>query len=124
MSNKAVRENHPHITEERFYILCPGCYEVYKQRYPDDSRFWINGAVHCFSTQIHQFNYDMEKPTLSPSLLFQYPFNDGSGNHVCHSYVKEGMIQFLGDCTHPLANQTLELMDVSLLDTPAPEKKP
>lgn len=28
---------------------------------------------------------------------------------VCHSFVTEGRIQFLGDCTHHLANQTVDL---------------
>jgi hypothetical protein len=28
---------------------------------------------------------------------------------VCHSFVTDGRIQFLGDCTHALANQTFDL---------------
>jgi hypothetical protein len=31
---------------------------------------------------------------------------------VCHSFVTDGRIQFLGDCTHALANQTVELPDL------------
>lgn len=30
---------------------------------------------------------------------------------VCHSFVTEGRIQFLGDCTHALAGQTVDLPD-------------
>lgn len=30
----------------------------------------------------------------------------------CHSFVREGRIQFLEDCTHVLANQTVELPDL------------
>lgn len=29
---------------------------------------------------------------------------------VCHSFVRAGHIQFLGDCTHALANQTVPLV--------------
>ena len=29
---------------------------------------------------------------------------------VCHSFVTDGKIQFLGDCTHELAGQTVELI--------------
>jgi hypothetical protein len=28
---------------------------------------------------------------------------------VCHSFVTDGRIQFLGDCTHALAGQTVDL---------------
>lgn len=64
-------------------------------------------ALHCFSEKVHQFNGDTEKPTLSPSLLVR-------GSKRCHSFVKGGMIQFLADCDHPLANQTVELMDAQM----------
>jgi len=30
---------------------------------------------------------------------------------VCHSFVTDGRIQFLGDCTHTLAGQTVDLPD-------------
>lgn len=39
---------------------------------------------------------------------------DASGNPVpytCHSFVTDGRIQFLGDCTHSLAGQTVDLPD-------------
>ena len=28
---------------------------------------------------------------------------------VCHSFVTDGRVQFLGDCTHELANQTVDI---------------
>ena len=28
---------------------------------------------------------------------------------ICHSYVKEGKIIYLGDCTHALAGQTIPM---------------
>ena len=31
---------------------------------------------------------------------------------VCHSFVNDGQVQFLDDCTHELAGQTLLLLDV------------
>ena len=30
---------------------------------------------------------------------------------VCHSFVTNGRIQYLGDCTHKLAGQTVDLPD-------------
>jgi len=32
-------------------------------------------------------------------------------NTVCHSFVTDGRIQFLSDCTHALAGQTVDLPD-------------
>lgn len=74
--------------------------------------FWCPGcrAVHLIYTNQAdghnwQFDGDMEKPTFSPSLL-RY------ANKVsprCHTFVKKGMIQFLGDCEHDLKGQTVEI---------------
>lgn len=65
------------------------------------------------------FNGNYDRPTLSPSILArgaliprQEPPGDWDGNAVCHSFVTDGRIQFLGDCTHALAGQTVELADI------------
>lgn len=55
------------------------------------------------------FNGDQEKPTFRASMLSYPEGREGKGR--CHSYVTDGQIQFLGDCTHPLAGQTVELPD-------------
>lgn len=31
---------------------------------------------------------------------------------ICHSFVRNGRIEFLGDCTHALAGQTVDLPDI------------
>ena len=66
------------------------------------------GYSHVFSTKIHQFNGDMEKPTLHPSMLCNF-----SPDRICHSWIKEGKIQYLNDCWHELKGQTIELEDIS-----------
>lgn len=58
------------------------------------------------------FNGEVDRPTTTPSILV----NRGRLNkteHICHSFVVNGMIQFLSDCTHALAGQTVELPDVT-----------
>jgi hypothetical protein len=97
---------------ERYYVFCPGCYEASKDKYPDDQRFWLNGCLHCFSASVHQFDGNLERPTISPSLLCTYTDHETGQNFVCHSFIKDGRIQYLGDCTHVFANQTVDLMDV------------
>lgn len=53
------------------------------------------------------YNGDAVKPTFHPSILVQW----GGIAKKCHSFVTDGRIQFLGDCTHELAGQTVELPD-------------
>jgi hypothetical protein len=52
------------------------------------------------------WNGNTEKPTLTPSILT----NDGST--VCHSYITDGIVEFLTDCTHDSAGKILDLLDV------------
>ncbi|WP_066339287.1 DUF6527 family protein [Azohydromonas lata] len=79
------------------------------------------------------WNGDADKPTLSPSVLVQWDhlspaarernaaFYQEHGrymthielpydvHHVCHTFVRDGRIEYLGDCTHDLVNQTIDL---------------
>lgn len=50
------------------------------------------------------WNGSTEKPTFSPSILL----SDERGTK-CHVFVRDGVIQFLGDCAHGLANQTVPI---------------
>lgn len=52
------------------------------------------------------WNGDRERPTVTPSI--RVTDHDGSR---CHSYVTDGQIQFLSDCTHALAGQTVPIPD-------------
>ena len=61
------------------------------------------------------WNGDAERPTFTPSVLVTYDGvdagTDGAPPRVCHSFVADGRVQFLGDCTHALAGQTVDLGD-------------
>jgi hypothetical protein len=61
------------------------------------------------------YNGNPDAPTFTPSVLVQYNGRDagvdGAPPAVCHAFVTDGRIQFLGDCTHSLAGQTVELPD-------------
>lgn len=62
---------------------CPGCKEVHSV----DNRWTFNG--------------DVESPTFSPSLLvYEVP-----GGYRCHSFITDGEIDFLGDCSHDFVNR-------------------
>lgn len=53
------------------------------------------------------WNRSLDKPTFTPSLLVNKDYPD----RLCHSYVTDGKIQFLNDCRHQLAGQTVEIPD-------------
>lgn len=53
------------------------------------------------------YNGNPDKPTFTPSVLVTWTrFNV---DQVCHTFVTDGRIQYLGDCTHDLAGQTIDL---------------
>lgn len=58
-----------------------------------------------------EFNNDFERPTFKPSVLVNKGQSDVYAP-VCHSFITNGTIQYLNDCTHPLAGQTVELPDI------------
>ncbi len=58
------------------------------------------------------FNGDINRPTFSPSLLvYSQPKSDPPGPR-CHSFIRDGKIQFLDDCEHGLKGQTIELPEL------------
>lgn len=95
---KAVSE-YQNITGKECYLFeCPGC-----------------GHAHMFITKAPQepvwgFNGNLEKPTFTPSLLNRH--SGGEKDYVCHLFVTDGKIQFLGDCTHPLKGQTVDMLEI------------
>lgn len=64
------------------------------------------------------WNGSLDKPTFTPSVLVTYQGHDagqdGAPPAVCHSFVTDGRIQYLGDCTHALAGQTVDLPTINL----------
>lgn len=55
------------------------------------------------------WNGDTEKPTLRPSILNDFRPHDALVNHV---WITDGQVIFLNDCSHELAGQTLDLLNV------------
>jgi hypothetical protein len=73
---------------------CPGCNTAH--------------VVPVEGSHAWQWNGSLETPTLQPSILY----NVGGLNPtvpICHSFVTDGRIQFLADCTHALAGQTVDI---------------
>lgn len=64
------------------------------------------------------WNGNPERPTFTPSVLVRTgravdpsygPPEPGDPPEVCHSFVVDGQMQMLSDCTHALAGQTVAI---------------
>lgn len=84
---------------------CPGC-----------------GYAHTIDTNTWTWNGDLQRPTFTPSILTGgVQWDEGHEFHkprhavaagravVCHSFVTDGRVQFLDDCTHALVGKTVDL---------------
>ena len=103
------------VTPNMLSFWCPGC--------NDRHSVTIAPGEGCWG-----WNGDLNKPSFTPSILVR------TGHHVdgradtcwctyeqrygkvapfkcgtCHSFVTDGQIQFLGDCSHELAGKTVPL---------------
>ena len=72
-----------------YLFYCSGC----QQSHPIDERW--------------EFNGDLNSPTFTPSLLV-YPHTN---QPRCHTFITNGRIQYLDDCEHELAGQTVDLLE-------------
>jgi hypothetical protein len=79
--------------------------------------------VYCKACKTHHlfdkrwtFNGDFEKPTFSPSMLSYGNKDRGGSLPRCHSFVRNGKIEYLNDCEHEYKGQTLELEDIEGID--------
>lgn len=120
MSTRGVLE----ICEgDQLSFYCPGC-EMHHGVY-------VAGSGH----PVWGFNGNYDKPTFTPSILCRWRGFTPAGraaynawadaghpepapqfearDMVCHSFVRDGQIQFLSDCTHALAGQTVPLEPIS-----------
>jgi hypothetical protein len=62
---------------------------------------------------VWQWDGDMVRPTVSPSILVQYDGADagtgGAPSRRCHLFVRGGSIEYCSDSTHALAGQTVPM---------------
>jgi len=87
------------------YFDCPGCRRVHALHlYPDRNAEGASWA----------WNRDMESPTFTPSIHAKIEYSEpGRSPKICHSFVTNGWIRFLGDCTHDMAGQSIELPEIA-----------
>jgi hypothetical protein len=75
---------------------CPGCKQPHALVTKD-----VSG-----NSDMWHFEGPTESPSFFPSVLYK------DERYVCHSLVRNGQIQFLHDCTHGLAGQIVDMLDM------------
>lgn len=81
--------------EPDYSFFCPGC--------ECDHGVWVKP----WHGPTWSFNGDMNAPTFTPSLMVKIPSSNGMD--VCHSFITDGKIKYLSDCTHRLRGKTIEM---------------
>ena len=78
-----------------YFIECPGCKVLHPIHVGEQHRIrW-------------DFNGNLDAPTFTPSLMV----NQGYPSQ-CHLFLTDGKIQFLSDCHHALAGQTVDMVSM------------
>src|SRR5262245_1310777 len=90
-------DNH-RIVCRAHWVWCPGCQEVHRFRsaHPEGTNTGI----------LWDWDGNEEAPTFSPSYV------TWTDTTRCHSFLRTDRWEFLGDCTHSLAGQTVDMVDL------------
>lgn len=75
------------------YYWCPGCDSLHAVAINPGKN--SNGAGWTFTGSL-------EKPTYQPSELTTWTYGPENVPHRCHTFITDGVIDFLSDCTHEL----------------------
>lgn len=90
---------------------------------------WCPGCDECHAIHVDTpnssgarwtFDGNADAPTFSPSInirsgrfvdMYYVDEEDPPESAICHYFLHAGRLEFLGDCTHALAGQTVDLPD-------------
>lgn len=82
-----------HNFKNLYSFYCPGCERIHQ----------VN----------NKWKINISNLTISPSILVTSP--KGSDDRTrCHSYIKEGKIQYLGDCNHKFRGVTIPMIEFEM----------
>lgn len=91
----SAHDGKPHEEVVGWLFWCQGCEETHgfyvKQAGPHEA--------------VWSYNHDPDNPSVSPSIVT----TGGKVKH-CHLFLRNGRIEYLGDCKHALAGTTVDLI--------------
>lgn len=85
-----------------YWFWCEGCctHHSFRTKAAKGEGAGIDGKA---PLPIWTFNGSLEKPTFEPSLLYR-------SIQRCHLYLREGVLEYLGDSSHKLAGKRVPLV--------------
>lgn len=91
-------------------VWCPGCeYPAKDDGHPVGGLYMLPVGGDVDGRPEWDFDGNLDRPTLSPSILTHTNRPDRPEPFVCHSFLRAGEWQFLEDSTHALAGQTVPM---------------
>ena len=102
----SLRTVHDHgVVYQCLMFCCPGCALMHH-----NSGLHMLPVNTTLKSPSWSFDGNIEEPTVNPSILTH---SGVAGKETtCHSYLRAGMFDFLGDCTHELAGQKVPMLDL------------
>lgn len=97
--------------DEQYFFHCPGCKVGHQFNTRRSKATMEFNTKHGLGNPLWKFNGDVNNPTFHPSLLYQWEEGDAKVKKVCHLFLRNGVLEFLNDCTHELAGQKFNLPD-------------
>ena len=76
---------------DRIFFYCPAC----KTKHAINVSWTISGSE--------------DKPTVNPSVLTT---GGSDPKYRCHLYIRNGKIEYLGDCSHDMKGKTVDMEDI------------
>lgn len=97
-----------------YSFRCPGCESFERKHLIPRHTIWVKQVRGSGPHATWDFNGDLEKPTFSPSIgCHRNWWNPETERYdddlYCHSYLRDGVLEFLPDSTHKLAGQKVPL---------------
>lgn len=77
---------------------------------------WCEGCNTVHVVPTHRgwtFNGNLQAPTFSPSVRHQWDFGERREPRCCHYLIREGRIEYCGDCWHALGGTTRPLLPLT-----------
>lgn len=84
--------------------------------------YWCPGCKHAHMVSVTpgvgprwSYNFNHDSPTLAPSVRHFFPEHKNYEGEVqpektfCHYFIKNGMFEFCGDCSHEFSGQTVAM---------------
>lgn len=102
MKSQIRKVNDHGVTYDCLAFVCPGCAE-------DRGGSGLHMLPVNTTEKSPSWDWDgnLDAPTLNPSIL-----TGKDSPNICHSFLRVGRFEFLGDSTHSLAGKTVDLPDL------------